>query len=136
MLHTKLKTEGSDAEEDILYVRKQNGNFGIEFKNNKWYSRINARYMGTRIENNWYTYYPDIRPDPPTLAQETQLEYWEKSLLKHPKHIVFDASVYYSINKVITFGGSMGNVLDENYTEKDGYNMPGRNFLVKAILSF
>ena len=36
----------------------------------------------------------------------------------------------------VSVGLNINNLFDENYTEKDGYNMPGRNFQVRAAMTF
>jgi outer membrane receptor protein involved in Fe transport len=46
--------------------------------------------------------------------------------------MVFDYTLGYNFKKGFSIQGSVLNVLDENYTEKDGYNMPGRSFRVKV----
>lgn len=135
----KVQTDGIKipaTTEDMKYVREQTGNFGIQFLYEKVSFRFNGRYMGSRIEDNWYTYYSDVRPDLPALAEEAQPEYWNKGLLKHPDHLVFDTSAYYEANQNLTFGVSVGNLFNEHYAEKDGYPMPGRNFMAKCVVSF
>lgn len=135
----KSKAEIAEEWQDIRNIRNQTINFGLQFMTQeKWTARVNGRYMGSRIENNWYNpaWYPNVRPTLATLAKETQPTYLAKELLKHPRFLTFDASVYYNISKSITVGLNANNILDENYTEKDGYNMQGRNFLVKVAYTF
>lgn len=135
MLKTKVYDE--QGWQDINYVRKQTINMGLHFiTENKWDIKLNGRYIGSRIENNWYTWYPQVRPSLAALAMQTQPQYASKDLLKHPQFMVFDAHVYYNITKNIKVGVNANNLLDENYTEKDGYNMPGRNFLGKISYQF
>ncbi len=136
MFKAELTMDEGNTKEEIKNVRKVNGNFGLQFLYNKLSVKLNGRYMGHRIENNWYTWYPEVRPDLPALAMDTQPEYWEKGLLKHPEFLVFDANLYYDFSKSLTVGISAGNLFDENFTEKDGYNMPGRNFMGRCIVRF
>ena len=56
-------------------------------------------------------------------------------ILQHPEYLVFDFSVGYSI-KSYRFGVTVSNLLNENYTEKDGYNMPGRMLMASYSYSF
>lgn len=137
MLESKVEVAGEW--QDMKYVRNQTVNFGLEFMTQeKWDIKLNGRYMGSRIEDNWYNpaWYPNVRPTLVNLAKKTQPTYVEKSLLKHPRFLTFDASMYYNISKNFTVGLNANNILDENYTEKDGYNMQGRNFLMKLIYTF
>jgi len=123
LFDTKLKMKGAD-ELDMRYVREKSGNFGIEFDNLKgFYTRLNARYSGHRYEDNWYTWY-SVRP---TVTD---------GVLKHPDFMTFDYSANYTIKEKYTIGVSVANLLDENYTEKDGYNMPGRAITMKFNYKF
>ena len=120
------QTDGTykNEESQMRYVRDNNANFGIEFDNLKGFStRLNARYIGHRYEDNWYTYYP---------VRSTVTE----KVLRHPVSMVFDYSASYTIKEKYTLGLSVANLLDENYTEKDGYNMPGRNVMAKFSYQF
>lgn len=116
----------------LLYVRDRNANFGIDFSGlKKIRMRVNGRYIGSRIENNWFGYYP-VRNGLSDLAMETQKEYAEDGCLKHPDFLVFDANQMYSITPKVTLAAST----DENYTEKDGYNMPGKSYIGKLTFRF
>ncbi|MCT4644752.1 MAG: TonB-dependent receptor [Carboxylicivirga sp.] len=131
MLDYTLTQDETKVQSDIKYVRKSSGNFGLQYTDNKLSAKLNARYIGNRFEDNWFSWYPDTRPglkDPDTGT--------EPSVLEHPKFMVFDASFYYNITSSLSCGVNVNNILDENYTEKDGYNMPGRNFCIKGIIKF
>ncbi|WP_461638652.1 TonB-dependent receptor plug domain-containing protein [Labilibaculum euxinus] len=120
------QTDGTykNEESQMRYVRDNNANFGIEFDNlNGLSTRLNARYIGHRYEDNWYTYYP-IRTNV------------TEKVLRHPVSMVFDYSASYTIKEKYTIGLSVSNLLDENYTEKDGYNMPGRAITAKFGYKF
>ncbi|MBN2009647.1 TonB-dependent receptor [candidate division KSB1 bacterium] len=119
--------------EEQLYVRDKNANFGVDIcALEKLRVRFNGRYIGSRIENNWFSYYP-VRTELNDLAVKTQPEYAEKGYLKHPDFLVFDASLMYSLTSDISLCATFSNIFDENYTEKDGYNMPGRSFEGKIV---
>jgi vitamin B12 transporter len=122
---------------DMLYVRRSTGNFGITFDtNNGFVTCLNARYIGKRLENDWMAWdnlRPDIKPE----------DYYTKSdyeatdqILQHSAHLVFDYSAYYNVTPQARIGISVSNLFDENYTEKDGYNMPGRSIMGSVSYSF
>ncbi|PKQ61815.1 hypothetical protein BZG02_14405 [Labilibaculum filiforme] len=120
------QTDGTykNKESSMRYVRDNNANFGIDFDNlNGFSTRLNARYIGHRYEDNWYTHYP------------VRTNVTEK-VLRHPVSMVFDYSANYTIKEKYSLGLSVDNLLDENYTEKDGYNMPGRTITAKFNYKF
>jgi vitamin B12 transporter len=140
MLNTRMENEFSDTDgntfqkkQDMLYVRKATGNMGISFDNRRNISaRINGRYIGTRLEQDMFTEQrPMITPDNYYTRGD-----WEATdkILQHPHYVVLDASAYYTFKYNIRLGLSVSNLLDENFTEKDGFNMPGRQFI--GSLSF
>jgi len=108
----------------MRYVRDNNANFGVEYDNLTGFTtRLNARYIGHRYEDNWFRFYEDR----PSLKDET---------LRHPVSMVFDYSASYTFREKYTLGFTLSNLLDENYTEKDGYNMPGRAIMAKFGYKF
>lgn len=119
-------SNGKDSlvNQDILYARKCNGNFGIEFDSYTGFSlRLQGRYIGSRLEKDNFS---KLRPE------FTKENYYSNGgytladkIIEFPEHVVFDVSAAYSISNK-EFRINLWNVLDENYTEKDGYNMPGR----------
>ncbi len=124
LFDTKIELDGDQIEYDLRYVREKSGNFGVELDNLKgFYARLNARYSGHRFEDNWYTWYP-IRTNV------------TDAVLKHPDFMIFDLSASYTFADNYTLGFSLANLLDENYTEKDGYNMPGRAVTAKFSYKF
>lgn len=138
MLNAEMKGDAADSQwTDLYYVRKQNVTFGLDFRCKQGLElMLNGRFMGRRIEQNWYTYYPEVRPDLAALLQAEEPELAAKGLLRHPQALVFNAAAYYHFNKVLSVGLHLNNILDENYTEKDGYNMPGRNLFGKLTVNF
>lgn len=122
----KKQEDGSykNIDNQMRYVRDNNANFGLGFDNfNGFSTRLNARYIGHRYEDNWFRFY-DNRPDV------------KDEILRHPVSMIFDYSASYSFNENYTIGFSISNLLDENYTEKDGYNMPGRAITAKFSYKF
>lgn len=110
---------------EMLFTRKANGHLGLVFDNRKHFStRVHARYIGTRLESDSFS---ALRPKLGKENYYTAGGYEAKDkILKHPAYLVFDYSVYYTLHTKTRFGISVSNLFDENYTEKDGYNMPGR----------
>ena len=132
------KVEGGNTvkfDRDMLYIRKSNGSFGVMFDNYKGFStRLNARYIGSRLEKDNFA---SLRP------KITAVDYYQKGgytaadkVLQHPDYLIFDYSVSYTFQKNKKFGLTIANLLDENYTEKDGYNMPGRSVMGSFTYNF
>lgn len=135
----KDQNKSANVWSEMKYVRKQNANFGIEYGTTKGFKlRLNGRYIGARIENNYFLakYYPSVRTTLPALASVSQPQYFSQDLLKHSDFLVFDASTSYEFTKSITAGITVANLLDENYSEKDGYNMPGCSITAKCSIKF
>lgn len=140
--NNEFKDKGKDADgkeitvtKEMLYIRKASGNFGVAFDNNNGFvARLNARYIGKRLENDWMG---DLRPDikPENYYAKDGYTAADK-ILQHPAHMVFDLSSSYMINSHFKVGFSISNLFDENYTEKDGYNMPGRSFMGHVSYQF
>ena len=134
---TKVDGSGNTIKFDreMQYVRKSNGSFGIFYDNYKGLStRLNARYIGSRLEKDNFT---SLR------SKITPTDYYQKGgytaadqVLQHPDYLIFDYSVFYTIQKNKKLGITISNLMDENYTEKDGYNMPGRLVMGSFTYSF
>ncbi|WP_372639804.1 TonB-dependent receptor plug domain-containing protein [Ancylomarina sp.] len=142
MIDAKVAYElaGKPAEGSMRYVRDNTASFGIEFDNLKGFSTcLNGRYIGHRYEDNYMVTYPA-----PTYARapivfkgkEVRPELIDEALLRHPISYVFDYSASYTFKEKYTVGITISNLLDENYTEKDGYNMPGRSLIAKLAYRF
>ena len=128
----KSKTDNTIVTRDLLYVSKSSGNFGISYDSNRGFStRLHARYKGSRLEEDLMK---KSRPGIKESDYYTEGGYEikdknDKRILKHPSHLIFDYSAFYSITPQTRIGISVSNLFDENYTEKDGYNMPGRRIM-------
>lgn len=122
--------ENTTITRESLYTRDMTANFGISFNNNKGFeARLNGRYIGHRLENDWMSW-NNLRPDIKAENYYVKGGYTDKDkILRHSAHFVFDLSSYYTINRKFRIGISLSNLLDENYSEKDGYNMPGRSVM-------
>lgn len=72
----------------------------------------------------------EIRPD------ITSHDYYAKGgyrpsdkILQHPAHLIFDYSAFCNLDTHARTGISIANLFDENYTEKDSYNMHGLSIM-------
>ncbi len=122
---------GNEVKEDMKYVKDLNMSFGVAFRhNNGLAARINGRYMGTRIEDNWFKAFDmntfESIPCTDTDGTDLRPEMLNTDIIKHPAFLVFDVYLAYTLLKKFRFSIKLDNLLDENYYEKDTYNMPGR----------
>ncbi|PVX50002.1 iron complex outermembrane receptor protein/vitamin B12 transporter [Balneicella halophila] len=133
LFNADVKSDEEDAQwEELKYVRKHTGNFGLHFKTDKkWDIKLNGRYIGSRITSKY-----SMSPQLEALINKNQPQYAKKGVLKYPQAIVFDAHLYYNLTDNFTIGFNANNILDENYAENDTYNMPGRNFLGRVSYRF
>ncbi|GAO30718.1 TonB-dependent receptor [Geofilum rubicundum] len=133
---TFVSSGGKDSivTRDLLYARKSNANFGVVYDNYKGLiTRLHARYIGSRLEKDNFS---KLRPGLTAEHYYTNGGYTAKDkILQHPEYLVFDYSVAYSVNNY-RFGITVSNIFNENYTEKDGYNMPGRMLMASYSYSF
>ncbi len=131
-----ISGSGNDSivSRNLLYARKSNANFGVYYDNLKGFStRIHARYIGSRLEKDNLS---KLRPEITADDYYTERGYTTADkILQHPEFLVFDYSVSYAI-KNYRFRITISNLFDENYTEKDGYNMPGRMLMANLNYSF
>lgn len=137
MLKNELQIEdsGTTLKKDMLYVSKTNGSFGLFYDSFKGLTtRLNARYLGSRLEaDRFATLRPDYSADNYYIRKDYTAD---DKIIKHPDYLIFDYTLGYNFKKGFNVQGSVLNVMDENYTEKDGYNMPGRSFLIKLGYAF
>lgn len=131
----KNETDATLVTRDLLGVRKTNGNFGVFFDtNDKFSTRLHARFIGKRLE---YDEFSELRAEIKENDYYTNGGYEAANkILQLSAHLVFDWSAYYNLTSQFRVGVSVSNLLDENYTEKDGYNMPGRSILGSLTYSF
>ena len=119
---------------DMQYVRNTNGNFGLRYHQNKINMLINGRFIGSRLEKDSFS---ALRPGIVTANYYTDGGYTTADkILQHPEYLVFDYSIGYAFTKNVNFGITAANLLDENYSEKDGYNMPGRSITARFGYTF
>lgn len=101
-------------------------NYGIAFDNLKWFStQLSGRYVGRRYDTDW-SYY---------LSADNAYGAGNYADIRYPSFMVLDWTVSFKQkNHAIIL--SLANITDENYYEKRGYNMMGRNYMLKYILNF
>lgn len=136
--YTELDKDGNNLTRAVPFVRNTTGNFGISYNNHGGFAAsLSARYIGHRLEAD---YASSLRPG--IIREE---HYYKKDgytgkepygFLQHPDHVVVDLSTYYDINGHVRLGLQINNLLDENYAEKDGYNLPGRNLMGTVTFAF
>jgi outer membrane receptor protein involved in Fe transport len=124
---TLIGASGQDSTvvRHMLYTRRNNGNFGILFDSFRGFStRLHVRHIGPRLElDNFSLLRPGITPgDYYTRGGYTESD----KILELPQHLVADFSIFYTVRGNTRFGITISNLFDENYSEKDGYHMPGR----------
>lgn len=106
----------------MKYVRDGLGSFGVEYDDFRLLSaRLSGRYLGTSYEDNWFKSYG-------LLPSESEL--------KNDPALVFDATVGVKINDQNRVDLTVKNLLDENYAERTGYNMPGRSYGMRYTVTF
>lgn len=119
---------------DMQYVRNANGNFGLNYRHDRISMRLNSRFIGSRLEKDSFS---SLRTG--IVAANHYAEDGYKAtdkILQHPEYLLFDYSVGYAFAEKVNFGITVSNLLDENYSEKDGYNMPGRSIVAKLAYTF
>ncbi|MDP3643317.1 MAG: TonB-dependent receptor [Bacteroidota bacterium] len=119
---------------DMQYVRNANGNFGLNYRHDKISMRLNSRFIGSRLEKDSFG---AQRPGIVAANYYTEGGYkGTDKILQHPEYLLFDYSIGYAFTEKVNFGITVSNLLDENYSEKDGYSMPGRSFVAKLAYTF
>jgi len=101
-------------------------NYGIEYDNYSWFTtRLSGRYVGRRYDTDWSYYLGGASVNPDGNYAD----------IKYPSFMVLDYTATFKIAGQHQVGIRIDNITDENYYEKRGFNMPGRTFYLKYILS-
>ncbi len=111
-------TNGSQTTRAIYNVAKLSGNYGIAYSNtrNGLSARLAGHYVGRRKDTDF------------TDVQSPQIEY--------PRYMTLDFSAGYTFAGKHTIALLLNNLTDENYYEKRGYNLPGRNISGRYSITF
>ncbi|MBN9296176.1 MAG: TonB-dependent receptor [Filimonas sp.] len=113
---TKANDNGGIDKSLMTNIAKNNYLGGVEFGYKKLNLKLSTRYVGKRWDRN---YNDGLRP-----------------LIEYPSFMTMDFFAAYKITAMHQLAFYLDNLTDENYYEKRGYNMPGRNFRIKYTLSF
>jgi outer membrane receptor protein involved in Fe transport len=109
---------GTDTSE-VFNVRNPNFSIDITYSDVKHLTaRLATRFSGRQKDTDWSS----------TLYNAPDVIY--------PPFLVTDFSLRVKINEHHYVGGRIANITDENYYEKRGYNLPGRNFGLDYELLF
>ncbi len=109
------------------YLSRTKATFNTVFVTGRVTAGLSARYTGGKVEQNLLAYYlPATMRPAPTVATHP--------LMTNPASLVFDLTASCRIYKGFSVGVKAANLLDELYMERDGFYMPGRNFM--GTLSF
>lgn len=109
--------DGTETAKEIPNVANLTMNYGLDYSNLRGLNmRLNGRYVGNRTDTDFN--------DP----KYPQIEY--------PAFMVMDFSAAYTYALQHTVTLLLNNITDENYYEKRGYNLAGRNFSVRYGFTF
>ncbi len=91
--------------------------YGVAYSNDKFNAQLSGRYMGNRFDTDWTDY-----------INQPQIEY--------ASYMVLDFSFGMPVKENSSISLNLNNITDENYYEKRGFNMAGRNFRVQYTHRF
>jgi len=112
-----ISIAGVRTYKDIANVPDFTSSYGLEYNNLKGVDlRLTGRYVGKRKDTDFND------------AKSPEIEY--------PEFMTMDFAASYTYNKKHSLSLLLNNITDENYYEKRGYNLAGRNFSLKYMISF
>ena len=111
-----ITTETIFRTKNITNVAAQTVTYGLEYAKNGFISRLSGRAVGKRYDT-----------DNTDLIKRPEIEY--------AKFMVLDCSTTIPVHKHNKLVLQVNNLTDENYYEKRGYNLAGRNFKISYALS-
>lgn len=122
----KSKVTTGEVTSERLYVSRNSATFGTEYINKRFSARLSGRYSGDKLNENFI---------------DSKDFYFRESLineyiLRMPDFMVFDVYADYRLFRGVSVGVKCTNLLDENYVERDGYNMCGRSFFGQLSIRF
>ena len=110
-------TDGTQTTRAIYNVARLSGNYGVAYDNLRGLrARLSGHYVGQRRDTDF------------TDVLSPQIEY--------PRYMTLDFSAGYTLSGQHTLSVLINNLTDENYYEKRGYNLPGRNVAARYTLTF
>ncbi|WP_207513934.1 TonB-dependent receptor [Longitalea luteola] len=112
-----IAADGTETKKDIYNIAGFTASYGMEYNNRKGFDlRLNGRYAGHRKDTDFN--------DPRTPE------------IIYPEFMVVDFYAGYTYNYKHTLGLFVNNITDENYYEKRGFNLPGRNINIRYTITF
>jgi vitamin B12 transporter len=112
-----IAADGTETKKDIYNIAGFTASYGVEYNNRKGFDlRLNGRYTGHRKDTDFND------PRSPEII--------------YPEFMVVDFYAGYTYNRKHTLGLFVNNITDENYYEKRGFNLPGRNFNIRYTITF
>jgi vitamin B12 transporter len=112
-----VAVDGKETLKAIANVPDFTSTFGLEYNDLKGLDlRLNMRYNGKRTDTDFND------PQSPEIV--------------YPEFLVADFGASYTFLKRHTLSLLVNNITDENYYEKRGYNLAGRNFSVRYGIRF
>jgi len=109
--------DGTRTVQKIFNVADLTANYGLEYDNLAGLNlRLNGRYVGNRMDTDF------------TDPKSPQIEY--------PAFMTVDLAASYTYLQQHTLSLLLNNATDENYYEKRGFNMPGRNLNMRYSFTF
>jgi vitamin B12 transporter len=109
--------DGTETRRDIFNVAGLTANYGLTYSHPKgWNARLSGRYVGNRKDTDFND------PRSPTI--------------EYPEFMVVDFSAGYTYAQKHSLSLFLNNVTDENYYEKRGYNLAGRNYALRYGFTF
>lgn len=122
------------------YVSRDIANFGLEYAGKRVGARFNGRYIGSKLEDNWiYQFDPQTYQRIPFVTANgitVRPSLVDEKFVRLPDFIVFDLFVDYKVTPKLSVAGKICNLWDENYMERDGYYMMGRNYTMMVEYRF
>lgn len=111
------KSDGSETVRDIFNVADLTANYGLAYANQKGFeARLSGRYVGNRKDTDFH--------DP------------KAPVIEYPEFMTMDFSAAYTYAQKHTLSLFVNNITDENYYEKRGFNLAGRNFALRYGFTF
>ncbi|WP_324673805.1 TonB-dependent receptor [Hymenobacter sp. GOD-10R] len=110
--------DNSQTKRDIFNVAKLSGNYGVTYGSteNGLNARLTGHYAGYRKDTDF------------TDVKSPQITY--------PRYMTLDFSAGYTFAGKHTISLLVNNLTNENYYEKRGYNLPGRNISGRYSINF
>ena len=112
-----IAADGTRTKKDIYNIADFTASYGVEFNNRKGINtRLSGRYAGHRKDTDFND------PKSPEIV--------------YPAFMVVDFYAGYTYARKHTIGLFVNNITDENYYEKRGYNLQGRNISIRYSITF